>query len=183
VRTYKRLCALDQGAFNDELFDAYRRFITWDLPRIATRASPYANQHDSKLEDAGQGWYKIAASNAPQNYGYNGIKLTSFVVGEAIELNFKGMAGAMGYRQIDLSNAGWRYGFVTQQFDGSRVYSEVFSAAIGKAKFTVPKNTKHLWLVVSGAPQAHKVHIVDGEDENDEQWPYMFKLKGATAGR
>ncbi len=30
-------------------------------------------------------------------------------------------------------------------------------------------------------PQEHTVHLVDGKDENDEQWPYAIKLKGAAA--
>lgn len=75
VMTYKRMNSLTQEQFNDEMFDASRRFITWNMPRIEKVASPYANQHQSKLDDMGNGWYKIAASNCPQNYGYNGIKL------------------------------------------------------------------------------------------------------------
>ncbi|MGB3104460.1 DUF6055 domain-containing protein [Sphingobacterium siyangense] len=183
VRTYKRLCALDQDAFNDELFDAYRRFITWDIPRIVTVASVYANQHHTELEEVGDGWHRIAAHNTPQNYGYNGIKLDSFRSGKAVELDFRGIAGTEGYRKIDLTNAGWRYGFVAQQLDGSRVYSPIFSAVKGKCKFTVPKNTQQLWLVVCGAPKEHKVHVVDGKEENDEQWPYMFKLNGARINK
>ena len=34
ITTYKRMYNLNQEQFNDEMFDAYRRFITWDIPRI-----------------------------------------------------------------------------------------------------------------------------------------------------
>ena len=34
VMTYKRLTSIDQDQFNDEMFDAARRFVTWDMPRI-----------------------------------------------------------------------------------------------------------------------------------------------------
>jgi hypothetical protein len=180
VRTYKRLTNTDQKAFNDEIFDASIKFITWDLPRIAEVAKPYANQHITKLVTAEDGWMKIAKSHAPQNYGYNGIKLASFLPGTTVELDFKGIAGADGYRSINLQNAGWRYGFVAQKKDGTRVYGDVLNAKTGKANFSVPENTAYLWLVVSGAPQEHTVHIVDGKDENDEQWPYAIKLKGAV---
>ncbi len=123
---------------------------------------------------------QIAASHAPQNYGYNGIKLASFLPGRTVELDFKGIAGVKGYRSINLENAGWRYGFVAQKKDGTRVYGDVLNAKTGKANFSVPENTAYLWFVVSGAPQEHRVHIVDGKDENDEQWPYAIKLNGAT---
>lgn len=180
VRAYKRLTHTDQKVFNDEIFDASRKFITWDLPRIAQVAKPYANQHITKLVAADDGWVQIATSHAPQNYGYNGIKLTSFLPGKPVELDFKGIAGAAGYRAINVQNAGWRYGFVAHQADGTRIYGDVLSAKIGKSTFTVPENTTNLWLVVTGAPEEHTVHIVDGKDENDEQWPYAIKLKGAA---
>ena len=76
VMTYKRMYALTQEQFNDEIFDAYRRFMTWDMPRIEKVAAPYANQHHTKLVAAVDGWYRIAPENCPQNYGYNGIRLT-----------------------------------------------------------------------------------------------------------
>ena len=34
VMAYKRLTGMSQQQFNDEIFDAYRRFITWDLQRV-----------------------------------------------------------------------------------------------------------------------------------------------------
>lgn len=47
VMTYKRMNSLSQEQFNDEIFDADRRFITWDMRRIEKLAKPYANQHQT----------------------------------------------------------------------------------------------------------------------------------------
>ena len=51
VATYKRLNNLSQDQFNDEIFDASRRFITWDLKRVEKVAHQYANQHHTKLNE------------------------------------------------------------------------------------------------------------------------------------
>ena len=183
VRTYKRLLQIDQKTFNDEMFDGYRRFITWDLPRIEEVAKAYANQHLTRLQPMTDGWFKIAPSHAPQNYGYNAIKLEDFSSGSTVELDFKGVAGMAGYRAVDIENAGWRYGFIAHKNDGTRVYGDIGSANEGKMHFTIPANSKYLWLLVSGAPIEHKVHIIDGREENDEQWPYQVRLKAATIAK
>jgi hypothetical protein len=180
VMAYKRLTGLNQAKFNDEMFDAYRKFITWDMARIAGAAKPYANQHMSTLNSVGDGWYRIAESNCPQNYGYNGIKLSVPAAGTKVTLNFKGIAGAAGYRAINIDKAGWRYGFLAVKEDGSRVYGNVYSNANGTANFTVPANTAYLWLVVSGSPTQHWEHVSDGNINNDEEWPYQIKLSGTT---
>ncbi|GGH09020.1 hypothetical protein GCM10007352_14330 [Mucilaginibacter phyllosphaerae] len=180
VLTYQRITGLNQAQFNDEMFDAYRHFITWDMARIAIAAKPYANQHVSTLNAAGNGWYRIAESNCPQNYGYNGIKLNVPASGTVLTLNFQGLAGAAGYRSIKVDKAGWRYGFLAVKQDGTRAYGTTYSNATGTATFTVPANTSYLWLIVSGAPTQHWEHLNDGQVNNDEQWPYQVKITGTT---
>jgi len=180
VMTYKRITSINQKEFNDEIFDAARRFITWDMKRIEQVAKPYANKHTTKLDSIGGGCYKIDESRCPQNYGYNGIKLKVPAAGTEVTLNFKGIAGTAGYRAIHVEKAGWRYGFLAVKDDGSRVYGKVFSDPNDEVKFKVPAHTKFLWLVVSGAPTEHWPHEIDGKDENDEQWPYQIKLTGTT---
>ena len=184
VMTYKRMNSLSQDQFNDEMFDACRRFITWDLKRIEKVARPYANQHQSYLTDAGDGWYRIAPSNCPQNYGYNGIKLKVPKAGTKVVLSFEGIAGADGYNKVKIDKAGWRYGFVASLKDGNRVYSSVNKDAKGTATFKVPDNTEYLWLVVMGAPTEHWPIVMRREsspgDNIEEQWPYQIKLSGTT---
>jgi hypothetical protein len=185
VMTYKRMNALSQEQFNDEMFDACRRFITWDMKRIEKVASPYANQHTSTLNSAADGWYRIATSNCPQNYGYNGIRLKVPAAGTNVVLHFKGIVGADGFNAVKTDKAGWRYGFFASRKDGSRVYGKVYKEANGTAKFKVPKDTEHLWLVVMGAPAEHwpvaagRQRTEDSKNQ-EEQWPYEIQLSGTT---
>lgn len=178
VMAYKRLTSIDQKTFNDEIYDAASRFITWDMARIESVAVQYANQHQSKLTSVGGDWYQVDTNNCPQNYGYNGIKLKVPADNGKITLEFKGVAGAEGFRKINTEKAGWRYGFLAVKEDGSREYGKMNSKNIGTVTFRVPKKTKYLWLVVSGAPTDHWEHLSDGKVENDEQWPYRVKLRG-----
>lgn len=183
VMTYKRLNKLTQDQFNDEMFDAYRKFITWDMERIEKVASGYANQHSTRLVATKQGWYRIAVSHCPQNYGYNGIPLKVPAAGTKVKLEFRGIAGAEGYNAVQTDKAGWRYGFIAHKKDGTRVYGKVFKKNNGTAKFTVPADTEHLWLVVSGAPTEHWPVVMGRqktEASKEEQWPYEIKLAGTS---
>jgi hypothetical protein len=180
VAAYKRLTSIDQDQFNDEIFEAARRFMTWDLPRIERFAAPYANAHACELKTVGEGWYQVTSSYCPQDYGYNGIKLIPPAGGTKLTLHFKGVAGAEGFRSIGTERAGWRYGFVAAKRDGSRVYGPAWSKRDGIETFTVPDGTEHLWLVVGGAPTEHSPHVADGKEENDAQWPYQIKLEGTA---
>jgi hypothetical protein len=187
VMAYKRITKITQEQFNDEIFDAARRFVTWDMPRIEKVASQYANQHTSHVVAVEDGWHQIAPDRCPQNYGYNAIKLKVPAGGTNVSLDFKGIAGAEGFRSVQVEKAGWRYGFVASKEDGTRVYSEMFSKAEGMAAFTVPAGTKFLWLVVSGAPTEHWARGGRGgrgrgatTAPGDEQWPYKLKLVGTS---
>lgn len=184
VMTYKRIYSLTQEQFNDEMFDAYRRFMTWDIPRIREVAAPHANQHHTLLVADTDGWYRIAPERCPQNYGYNGIKLTVPKAGTRVKLQFEGIAGSEGYNAVNIDKAGWRYGFVACQKDGTRVYGDMLSDAAGKGMFKVPKDTEYLWLVVMGAPTEHwSIPARRGqqtEAPQEEAWPYRFKLSGTT---
>lgn len=186
VETYKRMQRMSQEDFNDEMFDAVRRFITWDIPRIQDVSRPYRNQHESEVIAAGDGWYRIAPSRAPQNYGYNGIELVVPEAGTEVRLQFSGMAGAEGYDARNVELAGWRYGFVAYKSDESRVYSDTWKASEATVSFTVPENTEHLWLVVMGAPEAHFPVIrrrrggSDSDEPAEEAWPYRIKLTNTS---
>lgn len=180
VMTYQRITGISQEEFNDEIFDAARRFMTWDLPRVEQVAAPYANMHKSKLVPESGGWYRIAEENCPQDYGYNGIRLEVPQAGKKVEVALQGLTGAPGYRAIRTEAAGWRYGLVAVKRDGSRVYGEMHSKP-GKITFKIPAGTEYLWLVVSGAPSAHVT--VARKDEENAQWPYRIKVKGTALNK
>ena len=185
VMTYKRITGLNQEAFNDEMFDACRRFITWDIKRIEAVAKPYANQHKTAMDTVAGGWLRVGQNNCPQNYGYNGIQLAVPKPGNKVSMQFKGIAGTAPFSNVKTDKAGWRYGFVAYKKDGSREYSKVHKEANGTATFNVPKNTTHLWLVVMGAPTEHWP-VASGRQNGannqqpEEQWPYEIKLSGTT---
>jgi len=180
VMAYKRLSKLSQTQFNDEMFDAGRRFITWDLRRIDKLARQYANQHRSTLNSIEDGWYRIAEANCPQNYGYNGIRLKVPAEGTQVTLDFKGVAGTPGFKAIHVERAGWRYGFLAVKEDGRRVYGPSLFAVEGSTQFVVPDKTAFLWLVVSGAPTEHWMHLRSGDEGSGEQWPYQIRLTGTS---
>ena len=157
------------------------------MPRIEKVAARYANQHETKIIAGEDGWYSISPEKCPQNYGYNAIQLEVPAAGTPVQLQFEGLVGAEGYRSIQPEKAGWRYGFVASLEDGSREYGDMYSDAKGAGNFSVPENTKHLWLVVMGAP----TRALDppgrpppkrrrSAGTADEQWPYRFHLEGTT---
>lgn len=177
VMAYKRLTNIDQKTFNDQIFDAARRFVTWDMPRIEAYSRTYANQHHTKLVRTEEpGWYIISPEKCPQNYGYNAIKLQLPAVANKVGLHFKGVVGTEGYNAVNVDKAGWRYGFLAVKEDGSRVYGPMYTETEGQVNFNVPAGTAHLWLVVSGAPTEH--WSIGGRNYTEEQWPYRFKLSG-----
>lgn len=180
VMTYQRLTHTSQQAFNDEIFDAARRFMTWDMKRTEAVGSRYANQHSTRFDSTQDGWLRIKRTQCPQNYGYNGIALTLPPAGGKVQLRFEGITADTGFNILQANKAGWRYGFVAVLKDGRRIYSDIYNKPRGKASFIIPENTQYLWLVVSGAPKAHWQHLTDGKVENDEQWPYRIQLTGAA---
>ncbi|WP_181956077.1 DUF6055 domain-containing protein [Dyadobacter psychrotolerans] len=185
VMTYKRLTGVTQEAFNDEMFDAASRFITWDLKRVEPVARQYANLHTTKLHPTTDGWFEVDSANCPQNYGYNGIELALPAKGTKVTVDFKGISGAQGYSSPKSEKAGWRYGFVAFKKDGSRVYGKVSRDPKGKVEFKVPANTGHLWLVVSAAPTEHWP-VSFGRQKTpviQEQWPYQIKITGTTLSK
>jgi hypothetical protein len=175
AQAYMRITGISVAAYNDEQFDFARKMVTWDLDAIRENGTPYIGSHTCKMDKVEDYW-QIAASNCPENHGYNVIRLNVPAEGSTVTADFTGIAGAAGYNAINVQSAGWRYGYVALQNDGTRVYSEMFSANTGTASFTCPANCKDLWFVVSGAPTSYWKHAWDEEAGNDEQWPYKVKF-------
>ncbi len=167
VATYKRVTNTSQEKFNDEIFNASRHFITWDLKRIQDIGRPYRNQHSTALDSTKDQWYKPRATLVPQDYGYNAIELAVPRQLRKIKLTF---------RADQAPGKGWRYGFIAYNMDGSRSYSSIRKATYGQLKFAVPANTQKLWLVVSGAPATHIP--INRKQKQYTEYPYQFKIAG-----
>jgi len=192
---YMRLAGYNQTQFNDEVFEASRRFVTWDLDRIRETNANWANRMISAYHSGGDGVYRAVANRAPNNYGFNAFRMQVPAAGTEITVDFMGrpdlIAASGSFYGITnnnrVSSAGWRYGFValtgSPATAGNRIYSPMYSASFAEpnssAKFTVPENTTHLWMVVTGAPSQHwsGVNATNGNDF----WGYHFRLSGTSA--
>ncbi len=92
-------------------------------------------------------------------------------------------------RPSNAAKRGFRLGYVALLNDGLRQYVQQDSLyCTGTAEttcevsITVPADTKQLWLVVLPAPTAYVAHKWDDNANNDDQWPYRFRLEGTTLG-
>ena len=187
VAAYQRIAGLSQEEFNDELFEAYRHFITWDVPSIKEESKNFINKHSCKLKKESENSYSITPQYCPQNYGYNGIRLQVPNPGTIISLNFIGMFSTNGYKVTNSDEKGWRIGFVALTTKGERIYSEMLKTTNSTSTtYEVPQDTQYLWLVVMAAPTKHRKHVVDNSlGENQEQriynqWPYRITLLNAS---
>lgn len=189
ILAYQRLTGISQEEFNAEIYEAATRFMTWDIPRIKSVCSPYANEHRCKMDTTkAEGWYQIAETRCPQNYGYNGIRLNVPEGGTVVSLDFKGIAGDKTFRGVHIEKAGWRYGFVAVLKNGSCVYGKMHSARNGMnetVSFKTPEDTQFLWLVVTAAPSGHWDYFknwgeLKKEKGQEAQWPYQIHLSGTS---
>ena len=183
VEAYKRITGINQNQFNDEMYYCGAKFTTWDIPSLKSYgAGQIANRPQPKMNQVGNDYWMIDPSVCPENYGHNIIKLNAPATATTVTASFEGMVGTNGFRNINGSFGGWRYGFVALKTDGTRVYSEItetnmtVNSGIRTISFECPTNTSKLWFVVSGAPTTHWRHAWDDNDTNDEQWPYKVRF-------
>lgn len=180
IETYQRLTGINQKIFNDEIFDAARHFVFWDIDGIREAGKSYGGRPQCKLTALEGNYYSIDSLQCIENYGYNAIALNVPAKSAMVSASFVGMVGASGYRSKNVDKAGWRYGFVAYLKDGSCAYSDVFSEKEGTATFSCPADCEKLYFVVTGAPVTHWHHAWDDNDTNDEQWPYKVKFNGTN---
>ena len=182
LQTYKRLNNLSQEEFNDEMFDCFARMATWDIDGVREQARHRIGQHQSSMHQtaANDGTWAIDASCCPQNYGYNIINLNTAAPGTMVKANFKGIAGADGYRAIRTNNAGWRYGFVAYTQQGETVYGDMQRDKEGEAQLIIPEGISKLFFVVMGAPTAYWRHPWNDDASDDEQWPYEVRFENTN---
>lgn len=179
VQVYQQMNKLTQDQFNDEIMNGFMHFATWDIDAVREQAKHRIGNEATHLHQNGDYW-EVDSAYCPQNYGYNTINLNYASPGTVIKANFKGIAGAAGYRKVNVEKAGWRYGFVAYTNAGETVYGEVGKDKEGSISMTVPEDTKQLFFVVMGAPTEHWQHVWDGDITNDEQWPYQVQFENTN---
>ena len=179
VETYKRMNNLTQEQFNDEMMEGYMRMATWDIDNVRTRAAHRIGQHKTFLNKVSGTTWQSDVNHCIQNYGYSIINMNVPAAGTEVKAAFKGIAGASGYKSVNVNRAGWRYAFVALSKDGTRTYGEVQRDKEGTASLIVPGNCSNLFFVVMGAPTAHWQHPWDRNrdasswSQNGEQWPFQ----------
>lgn len=155
--------------------------------------------------------FQVAYSSCPQGTGFNVIPLQVQPAGTEITTTFTAMkvlsklasgdpaeyhngddftaSGRTYYNGKNASYRGFRLGYVVLKNDGTREYiadDEVYCTGSGEksvdVKFTVPENTKRMWLVVAPSLSNYVQHKWDDNIANDDQWPYYFHLEGTDIG-
>lgn len=176
VITYKRVTGIDQEEFNDEMWRNYARLVNFDIDRVRPYTRNLSSAWKTALTDAGDGWKRVAKSNAPENYGFNIIPITP-PSPDKVKVEFRGEAGYEGYVGYKVSEAGWRYGFVVVDDEDNLIYTDPASNVEGSISFTMTqgRTIKKLWLVVMGAPKTHWKND-DSGNIKDAQWPYSFRV-------
>ncbi len=188
-QAYMRLFGLNASTYADEMYEGFARFTSFDIDAIRNYGKAKIGSERQNLKEAtadilsaylnnDNSWWVVDPKYCPQNYGYNANPLKIPAAGTVIKANFKGLAGANGYRKIKTNLAGWRYGIAAYCSDGKRYYSDMCSDKEGEVSFTVPEKCVNMWFVVMGAPTEYWVHSWDDDESNDEQWPYAVKFSG-----
>ncbi len=183
VITYKQIFNLSQSQFCDEMFAGYQHLVNFDFSHARSETRPYACTFSTPMNLRGKNTYYPSNQFAPENYGFNAIKLSVPQAGKTVTVRFQGLPNADGYHVIHPEKAGWRYGFVGVTKDDKTIYGEVCRDAKGKVKFKAPQQPlKALYFIVMGAPTEHWMNPMSWGNDNqpDAQWPYQIQLKGAT---
>lgn len=180
VQAYMRITGINTEQFNDEVYDAAAHFTTWDLNSIRTLGASSIGKHPFGLDKQADGSFIVKASRCPETTGYNVLPLKVPTAGTIITTAFTGLPNAPGFNPVDATKAGWRFGYVALLDNGTRVYGQMNRGTAGSISFTVPQSCKNLWLVITGAPTVYIPHAWDGNNTNDEQWPYQVKFNNTT---
>ncbi|SMD45089.1 hypothetical protein SAMN00777080_3731 [Aquiflexum balticum DSM 16537] len=177
IQAYMRLTGISVTQFNDEIFEAASKMVTWDISGLRQYGNAYIGKQQFNFQTLDDGSYQVTYDFAPGTSGYNVIPLEVPTGGVTVSGVFTGLINAPGYNlTLDQGNAGWRYGYVALLENGQRVYGDMNQGTTGVANFEVPQNCSKLWFVVSGAPNRYLPHAWDEDESNDEQWPYKVKF-------
>ena len=161
VITYKRLYALSQEQFCNEMFLGYQHLLNFDFRHARRETRPYACTFSSEVETLPDGWQQPV--DMPEAYGFNAIRLDHLLQGGRQPRNVR----------LQIEGTCLRYGFVAVGADGHSTYS-----LINARKFRLPRHTAHLYLLVMGAPAEHQPLPGWGETETDiPTFPYRFQVR------
>ena len=187
LETYKRLKGISQEQLNDLFAEYAMRNVTWDYEigdllreRVST-LNPVFLSHPTfipKLIDTARNWYAIQNHLAPQDYGYNVIRLYPEILENCkkriVYINFREQTIFPDYQE-----AGLRFAFVAVDEQNMPRYSEIFNRSQEFA-FEILPDEHELYLVITGAPRNHHNYAWEAGFPKIYRYPYEFRLKGAV---
>lgn len=191
IQAYMRIFGLSLEQFADEQYQGYAHIASMDIEAWRQYGQGLIGSEQQRLIEPSQSlvtdklngesdWWVVDPNYCVQNFGYNANPLKVPAVGAEVQIDFKGIVGATGYRNIKSSYAGWRYGIVAYCSDGTRHYGAMGKEANGSVSMVVPDNCERMWLVVMGAPTTYWTHSWNDSDADDEQWPYAVRCHGTS---
>jgi len=186
VETYMRMMGYDVAAMNDSMWEYAAHMVTYDTDEIRS----YGKSHIGDVataavsKDTDGAWY-VTATWAPEATGSNIVRM-DVPAGKDVTATLSSNLGLAGCVSGPVTKAGWRFGFVSYNKDGSTTYSPIFSKTDEACTWTVPANSSKLWFVVTGAPNKYERHPWgsggsdhDGEgDSLGNKWPWKAVFEG-----
>ena len=192
-------------------FDFAMHAVTYDMDKCKAYRDPYIGNFRYACTQIDDKTYQVAYSSCPQGTGFNVIPLQLQAPGTEITTTFTAMRPlskvAKGdpveyhngdrfvslekeyYNGVNSSARGFRLGYVVLKNNGQREYfyeDQVYGTGSGESttdfSFTVPEGAKQIWLVVAPSLRSYVQHKWDDNIQNDDQWPYYFKLTGTDIG-
>lgn len=189
LMTYKRLKGWTQAQLNSFIYDYAKRQVTFDYTANnygnimrGERDRIRAQEPDNvwrpytilKQVDSATGRYIVPDAFAPQDYGFNVIPLYTTCSSKSVTVKFK------GHTEVN-STAGWNYGFVTTNSDGTvSRYGTVNTANESEISFQLNSSEAQMYLVVIGAPTTHTSYVWEAGWPRIKRYPYELRIANAV---
>ena len=146
----------------------------YDIIMKKHRTIPFAVNYDKRH-------FAIRDCQAPQDFGYNAIQVFPENLnadGSAtIKMRFRGHTGGDAYKK-----AGWRWGFMAVENDGSARYGTIYSDTDRTVSFQKQAADKEIWLIVTGAPtELNNNHWYHWEAGFDKYYRYPYEMRFENA--
>ncbi len=184
LETYKRLKDISQEELNDLFAQYAMQNVTWDYEigdllreRISTLEKKFV-AHPTIIPDVvneSKEWYRIPNHLAPQDYGYNIIRIypkqNAGCTKNWVSIHLEEHWLSPGYDE-----QGLRYGMVAVNGLGIPRYTEVLDAGT-EFLFEMESDEVELYLVVSGAPKIHHNYAWEIGFPKIYRYPYDFRVE------
>ena len=199
--------------FDDFLAEWAMHNVTWDYvdPDGTDRSADFQEAYGPITDTTGtrihrlarlnpvegiDGRYTVQHEQAPQQGGYNTVKLNPTPGSSSMTVGFRGIVqdepgtnslpelSSMEPPTIPDPTSGWRWGVVTVDSTGRPHYSAIQKEATGTLTVPVSPDNQGYYLVVLGAPAEHKLHVTGIWESQPYysvyRYPYTVDLEGAT---